>query len=182
MDATLISYKTMVATQLTMYWAFGSMLAAIASAGATLITLLYARKALDTWKQQEALKIKIDFKSAAVDLLYALDAMPDNWSHMHVNLARAAIDRGDINSSDKKREVQIYYLKQDMVESNRMAERRWMMCKPLLKDSELPELWKKFQHDFWLYSVKGGNKSEILPLLKKVVNDIDIFEESLKKD
>ncbi|ORM72380.1 hypothetical protein HA48_14580 [Pantoea wallisii] len=175
MGESLISYKTMVATQYSSYWAFGSMLAAIVSACATLITLHYARKALDTWKQQEALKIKIDFKSAAVDLLYALDAMPDNWSHMHVNLARVAIDRGDINSSDKKREVQIFYLKQDMVESNRMAERRWMMCKPLLKDSEMPELWKKFQHDFWLYSVKGGNKAEILPLLKKVVDEMVIF-------
>ncbi|ELY4572373.1 hypothetical protein SM001_004254, partial [Cronobacter sakazakii] len=165
MGETLISYKTMIATQLNMYWAFGSMLAAITSAVATLVTLYYARKALNTWKQQEALKIMIDFKSAAVELLYTLDAMPDNWSHVHVNIARAAIDRGDINTPTKKREVEIFYLKQDMVDANRLAERRWMMCEPLLEDSKITAGWKEFQKEFWRYSVRGGNKAELLPKL-----------------
>lgn len=175
MGETLVSYKTMVATQLNMYWAFGSMLAAITGAVATLITLYYARKALDTWKQQEALKIMIDFKSAAVDLLYALDAMPGNWSYMHVNIARAAIDRGDVNTSTKKREVEIYYLKQDMVDTNRLAQRRWMMCEPLLKDSRISVIWEEFQQEFWGYALRGGNKSEVLPKLRTVVNEMKIF-------
>lgn len=165
----------MVATQLNMYWAFGSMLAAITSAVATLVTLYYARKALNTWKQQEALKIMIDFKSAAVELLYALDAMPDKWSHVQVNLARAVIDRGNINTATEKREVEIFYLKQDMVDANRLAERRWMMCEPLLKDSKIIAAWNDFQKEFWGYSVRGGYKAGLLTKLRTVVTDMNIF-------
>lgn len=175
MGETLISYKTMLATQLTMYWAFGSMLAAIASAGATLITLHYARKALDTWKQQEALKIKIEFKSAVIELLHAVDAMPDNWSYMQVNTARSAIDRGEADSYPKREEVKIFYLKQDMVAANTIAIKRWIMCEQLLKGTEVAMKWNEFQKSYHSYAMKGGKKSEISPILRKIIEEMVIF-------
>ncbi|WP_313752338.1 hypothetical protein [Mixta calida] len=175
MDADLISYKTMVATQFSAYWAFGSMCAAIVGVAATLLTLRYARKALDTWKQQEALKIKIDFKSAAIELLHAIDAMPEQWSYVQVNIARSAIDRDEINTSAVKTKVGIFYLKQDMAAANTIAIKRWMMCEQLLEGTEVAASWKQFQKRYYHYAMKGGNKSEILPVLHRVVDRMVIF-------
>lgn len=175
MDADTISYKAMIATEHAANWALGSMIGTLIGAVTTSVTLFFAYKALNTWRQQEALKIKIDFKSAAVELLHAINAMPNNWSFHHVNAARGAVDRGDVNSSLKRNEVQIYYLKRDMVEANRLAERRWMMCEQLFKDSEVAVKWKNFQHDFFHYAMKGGNKADILPGLENLISRVIIF-------
>ncbi|WP_338570448.1 hypothetical protein VRB37_16430 [Erwinia billingiae] len=174
MDANLISFKTLVATQFSAYWAFGSMCAAIVGVVATIITLTYARKALHTWKQQEALKLKIDFKSATIELLHALDAMPENWSYVHVNIARSALDRGELKSTTEK-EVSIFYNKQDMAAANTIACKRWMMCEQLFSGSEVVESWSKFQNNYRQYAMKGGDKSVIRPLLLRVVKEIVIF-------
>ncbi|WP_349844440.1 hypothetical protein ABNP39_08180 [Pantoea dispersa] len=175
MDSDLISFESMIATRSAADWAFGSMLAAIISAGATIATLFYAAKALNTWRKQEELKLKLDFKLSLIELAYAIDAMPNNWSFMHVNVARNILKMIKERPGLRAEEVKIFYLKEDMVAAHRRALKSWIMCSQFFKKSRFVGVWSEFEKKYHNYEMKGGNKSDVLPLLNSMVNDIEIF-------
>ncbi|AOE45392.2 hypothetical protein BOW93_gp071 [Salmonella phage 118970_sal3] len=64
MNENYIAYETLVANRAAAEWACWAMIASWVSAGATIVTLFLAFKALFTWREQEKTKVKIDFRNA----------------------------------------------------------------------------------------------------------------------
>lgn len=175
MDSDLISFESMIAARTAANWAFGSMLATIASSVTAIVTLIYAAKALNTWRKQEQLKLKSDFKLAIIELTYAVDAMPDNWSYVHVNIARNILRMTREQTGHRSDEVKIFYLKEDMVAAHRRVLKSWLMCDQFFKKSKIEDNWKDFDVRYHQYVMKGGNKSDVLPALRSLVSEIVIF-------
>jgi len=175
MDADLISFESMLAAKSAANWAFGSMLATIASSVIAIVTLFYAAKALNTWRKQEELKLKSEFKLAIIELTYTVEAMPDNWSHVHVNTARSILRITKDPAAHVPDQLKILYLKEDMVSAHRRALKSWLMCDQFFKKSKIEDRWEKFDKRYHQYAMKGGNKSDVLPALKSLVSEIVIF-------
>lgn len=174
MGESLISYKTMVATQYSSYWSLGSMFAAIVSAIAAVTTVVIACKALNTWKQQEELKAKIEFKLALIELADVIDVMPRNWSRVQVNIARGIIERGEV-PAHREKEVEIFYQWKDLSKANREAGKRWMLCDKLYTGTKIEEDWKKFNSELHSYKMRGGNSTQVLPILSRIIENLAIF-------
>ncbi|WP_440531012.1 hypothetical protein [Serratia marcescens] len=63
MDADLISYESMLTAQESAKWAFWGMVATWGSLVVSALTLMLAYRALTSWKEQEKLKVKQNFKA-----------------------------------------------------------------------------------------------------------------------
>lgn len=59
-------------------WNMVSALGGCASALATIIAVIFAKKALSTWVEQEKIKVKMEFKKSLLNLKTLLVLMPDN--------------------------------------------------------------------------------------------------------
>ncbi|MEH4615083.1 hypothetical protein POY37_16585 [Klebsiella pneumoniae] len=78
MDASYIAYETLVANRNAAEWAFWSMIAAFISGTASVVTLIFAYRALTTWRDQEKTKVKMEFRLAIKQLRVAFLNMPLN--------------------------------------------------------------------------------------------------------
>lgn len=175
MDADFISYETMLATKDASNWAFWAMIASAVSALSAVVTILVADYALNTWQKQEALKVKINFKYAVLELISALDAMPDNWSYLHVNVARGILARYPEMTPNQKEEVGIYFKKRDLVSAHALALKSWLMCEELFDNSIIKESWEEFGTHYRDYIMRGGNKIELESLLNRITNGLKLF-------
>ena len=175
MDADFISYETMLATKDASNWAFWAMIASVVSALSAVITIVLAAKALNTWHKQEALKVKVNFKYAILELESALDAMPDNWSYLHVNVARSILSRYPEITPTQKEEVGIYFKKNDLISAHSLALKSWLMCEGLFNASTVKNNWRDFNALYKDYIMRGGDKMNLEPFLKKITNDLKLF-------
>ncbi|EGH4408963.1 hypothetical protein LRI04_003615, partial [Salmonella enterica subsp. enterica serovar Uganda] len=91
MNENYIAYETLVANRAAAEWACWAMIASWVSAGATIVTLFLAFKALFTWREQEKTKVKIDFRNALKKLKTALLFMPVNIDPEQLNDEREQV-------------------------------------------------------------------------------------------
>lgn len=102
MDTDIISYETMLATQNAANWALGAMLAAFAGLLVSIATLFFAKQAIDTWKQQEILKVKMDFKRSLMNLKTAFYQYPDHLDAAKIIHGREFLNHsGDLTIADQ---------------------------------------------------------------------------------
>lgn len=92
MDEKYIAYQVMVATREATNWAYWGMWATIASSLISFFTVVIAWRAIDTWKEQEKLKVKMDFKKSLMALKtecynfpFHLDAAKVEWGIQFLN-------------------------------------------------------------------------------------------------
>ncbi|BEN73202.1 hypothetical protein SMKC081_13470 [Serratia marcescens] len=116
MDANYISYENMIAArdavsvaQEAAGWAYFTMLLTAVSTTISLITLGIAWRAVDTWKKQEKLKIKMDFKKSLMALKTACYSYPDYLDKVKVVYGQKYVDscfeltRGDRDAANEAR-------------------------------------------------------------------------------
>lgn len=76
-------------------WNAVSAIGGVVSAGATIIAVCFAKQALTTWRDQEKLKLKIEFKKAVLNLRNLFLYMPKNWEKTPG--AKSALNRNSTN-------------------------------------------------------------------------------------
>ncbi|EPX2177598.1 hypothetical protein ACWXZN_004794 [Serratia marcescens] len=159
MDTDLINYETMLAAKDSAQWAWWTMAATIFSVFISLATLGMAYIALDSWREQERLKLKMEFKRTVLELSYSLDSMPDVWWFHHVNIARKRLKSYPEVANRIDDESQIYFKKQALKMAFDEASKAWIMCEHLYSNTREKELWFKFENDFRMYIIRGGEKN-----------------------
>lgn len=175
MNADLISYESMVAAKDSATYAFWSTCAAIVTSLASLATLGIAFTALDSWKEQERTKAKLEFKRSILGLHYALDAMPPNWSFHSINSAKARLKMHPKTADDLDDEVQIYFLKKSLGIAYAEAEKSWVMCGHLFINTDVENYWADFVKKYRNYFMRGGNKYEFENLIQKLQSELKII-------
>lgn len=156
MDEKQIALEAMLAAKDSAHWAWWTMAATIFSVLISLGTLGMAFSALGTWRQQEMLKLKMEFKRSILELSYALDSMPNNWSYMQVNLARARLQASPELASRVGDSAQLYINKMALKEAFNDSMKAWVMCEHLFSDTEIETLWSQFRSEFRDFIMRGG--------------------------
>ncbi|WP_220708576.1 hypothetical protein [Citrobacter freundii] len=72
MTANYIAYETLLTTIDSAHWAKFGVIAAWVAAAGSLLTLIVAASALNTWKKQEKTKIRSELKRSLLALDYAV--------------------------------------------------------------------------------------------------------------
>ncbi|HFQ9379769.1 hypothetical protein [Serratia marcescens] len=158
MDTDLINYETMLAAKDSAQWAWWTMAATIFSVFISLATLGMAYIALDSWREQERLKLKMEFKRTVLELRYSLDSMPESWSYHNVNIARERLKSYPQVANRIGDESEIYFKKQALKIAFDEASKAWIMCGYLYSDTQEEELWLKFNRGIREYIKTGGEK------------------------
>lgn len=175
MDSDLIAYEAMLAAKDSAEWAWWTMSAALATVFISLATLGFAYTALDSWREQEKLKLKMEFKRAILELSFSLDEIPQNWSFYQINTARARLKAYPelVNRIDD--ESQIYFQKQRLVDSFNDAKKAWLMCGHLFQDGIVNTEWRSFIKNFRPYIMRGGDKSDLISMINKLSSSLKII-------
>ncbi|KZP80136.1 hypothetical protein A3460_05405 [Enterobacter roggenkampii] len=87
------SYESMLAAREAANWAFWSMLVTAGGLLVSILTLYVATKAIHTWKKQEILKIKMDFKKSLMRLKTECYLFPE-----YVDVAKISYGQQFINA------------------------------------------------------------------------------------
>ena len=175
MDA-YISYQSLLAYRESADWAFWGMAAAWLSAALSFVTLFIARYTLNTWRKQEALKLKVSLKQAILELETVLQAMPLDWSFVEMNAGRMMVEQFNPSRDSSSGNVQLYYKRKDLEESFRAASKCWIMCDGLFKRSEVGKAWDEFDKQFKDYIRKSGDRKELELKLKATYTKMKLFK------
>ncbi len=181
MDADLISYETMLATRDSANWAFWTMLMAATSALLSFATILTAIYALKTWKQQEILKTKMEFKKALMELRTAVLFLPDKVEPKQVVLAKNILnDTTGIKTRGMEQEqIEAY---KDLAREVRELEngilncwKSWASTEDIFRGSEIEVLWKEVQKTYNAYMLQGEDKQPYLESIDILIRKDFVF-------
>lgn len=182
MDANYIAYETLIANRNAALWGLGSMIAAMISGVASIITLFFAYRALSTWRDQEKTKVKLDLRNAIRQLKASLMFMPPK------------IDPDELNSEREQVICKFFFedvpvIKQDIEEGEQNVKRfdelliyfdscqsSWLATEHLFDHTKLPSYWAEFELNFEKYVNGEGNKSALIELLNKITATPFVFE------
>lgn len=168
MDEKQIALEAMLAAKDSAHWAWWTMAATIFSFLISLGTLGMAFSALDTWRQQEMLKLKMEFKRSILELIYAMDSMPRNWSYHQINLARARLQASPEVANRVADPAQIYINKMALKDAFSGSTKAWIMCEHLFSETEIEVLWNKFRGEFRDYIMRGGDTNRLAGILESL--------------
>ncbi|HDZ9012145.1 TPA: hypothetical protein RUY31_004895, partial [Klebsiella quasipneumoniae subsp. similipneumoniae] len=116
MDA-YISYQSLLAYRESADWAFLGMLAAWVSASLSILTLLVAVYTLNTWRRQEALKLKLNLKQAILEFETDLENMPESWTIVELNAGRMVVEQLNPSRNLSNGHVLLFYKLKDLQKS-----------------------------------------------------------------
>ncbi|AIR62133.1 hypothetical protein F3J34_08495 [Klebsiella sp. Ap-873] len=165
MNEQLIAFEAMLAAKDSAQWAWWTMAASIATVLISLATLGMAFTALNTWRDEEELKLKMEFKRAVLELIYALESMPEIWWYHQISIARTRLNAYPEIANRIDDDAQIYFKKQALKEAFDDATKAWLMCEHLFSDSQTDSDWTKFNDEFRPYIMRGGNKQLLSNIL-----------------
>ncbi|RZK07202.1 MAG: hypothetical protein EOO84_10960 [Pantoea sp.] len=175
MDSDLIAYETMLAAKDSAEWAWWTMAAALAAVFISLATLGFAYEALNSWREQEKLKLKMEFKRAILELSFSLDDIPQVWYYNQINTAKARLKAAPELASSIGDQSEIYFKKKNLVDSFNEATKAWLMCGHLFEEEIIRTTWRQFSREFRPYIMRGGNKSSLTTLISKLGTDLKII-------
>ncbi|MEY1226019.1 hypothetical protein AB7098_15620 [Klebsiella aerogenes] len=173
---TYISYQSLLAYRESADWAFWGMAAAWLSASLSFVTLFIAGYTLNTWRKQEALKLKVSLKQAILELETALQAMPLEWTFVEINAGRMMVEKFNPSRDSSSGSVKVYYKRKDLEESFRAASKCWIMCDGLFKKGEVSKAWDEFDKQFKDYIRKSGDRKKLELKLKATYTKMKLFK------
>ncbi|EOW2370909.1 hypothetical protein ACNZA9_001774 [Cronobacter sakazakii] len=162
MDTDLISFETLLATRDSAYWVMWGAIATGVAALGSIVTLIVAAVALNTWKKQEKTKIRSELKRSLLALDYAVHMMPDMWNALIAQRINMAISQKSFCfNGDEDAVVAMIELKKCWHD----ALSAWVMCEGQLKKTNLTMLWHELSQ-IYLEFLEG--KTTKLTVLKKL--------------
>ncbi|EPY5246138.1 TPA: hypothetical protein MFL84_002950 [Klebsiella pneumoniae] len=174
MDA-YISYQSLLAYRESADWAFLGMLAAWVSASLSILTLLVAVYTLNTWRRQEALKLKLNLKQAILEFETDLENMPESWTIVELNAGRMVVEQLNPSRNLSNGHVLLFYKLKDLQKSFNTTSKCWVMCDGLFKN-EISNHWSEFVIQYKSYSRRGGDKEELHSKLQGLYTKMKLFK------
>ncbi|MDC6111319.1 hypothetical protein [Serratia rubidaea] len=165
MDADLISYESMLVARDSANWAFWGMIAAWGSAFMSLITCGLACFALNTWKKQEQLKVKKDFKASLIQLRRLLIWLPGTIDVATLMAGRRLIYDSKVTmqigmDAGRFNHCKDYAMNfQSLEDGMQKCWECWAATEDLLSKTEIGELWRDTTSMYNEYTQGRSDKS-----------------------
>lgn len=190
LDADMISLESMIAAKESAQYALRTMLATeeasslalwmlITTAVGTIfsiVTLYCAFRALNTWREQEQLKVKVEFKKSLIRLHDILLDMPEHNLTFISNIGRNnRTIMGDSKRHIITKELNVLYQKEALEEEFEKAEHNWAISEELFIGSTTYNDWAEFKSIYHRYTKFNQSKSGLCELLSKMKAEIVIF-------
>ncbi|ELD7982262.1 hypothetical protein KC915_22845 [Enterobacter hormaechei] len=173
MDTDLISFETLLATRDSAYWVMWGAIATGVAAFGSIMTLIVAGAALNTWKQQEKTKIRSELKRSLLALDYAVHMMPDSWNSLTAQRVNIAITQKAFHfDGDQDAIVAMIELKKCWHD----ALSAWVMCEGQLKQTNLTKLWNELSNIYLEFLEGETAKLKVLEKLAEMHSVKFIFD------
>ncbi len=181
MNAEYISYEAMVAARDAADWAFCSMLGTWGSVLFTGGALIYANRALSTWRDQEKTKVKAEFKKSILSIRNGLMFMPLKWNRAQLATSKRieGVDSEVAGRLASKLGSDILLLSQNyknLLDAHNAANDAWVMCEHLFVGTLIEELWHSVNDGFMEYMQGGREHAVLFEPLNNLYNQPFIFE------
>ncbi|HHA1269908.1 hypothetical protein [Enterobacter mori] len=156
------------------------------SACASIVTLYFAKSALNTWKAQEILKTKKDFKLALLEMKFVVLWLPESIDVDHLMVGRRLLYGADeelkaplLNKQVKAFEG--YALEFEKFEdAMQKCARMWFASESLFKGNQVELLWKGIFEAYNEYSQGRQNQSFFIKKLDELLVVDMYFEANVK--
>jgi len=179
-ESAAYALRTMLATEAAAEWTFWMLVAASISAITSFVMLYYAFRALSTWREQEQLKVKVDFKKSIISMHDLLLKMPDQNLVFLSNIGRNIKSfRAVENPVADTKELKAMYQKQALEEEFAKAEQSWAISEELFIGTKTHEDWVKFKDLYFKYAKLNKPKNGLCELLSTMQSDLVIFQPKL---
>lgn len=190
LDADMISYeamiaskeaaesalRTMIATEAAAEWAFYMLILTLISVVFSLVMLIYAFRALSTWREQEQLKIKVEFKKSLISMHDLLLVMPDEKLTFLSNIGKRILSySGGQEPLHSSQELTAFYQKKALEDEFAKAEHNWAICEELFLGTKTSKDWDFFKRSYFDYAKLNKPKNGMCELLSTMKSDLHIF-------
>jgi hypothetical protein len=151
------------------------------SALATIVALFYAKKALNTWREQEKTKSKMDFKKSLMLVKNALLLMPDILSMEELAHARASIQAKWVFKNIEPIESVIQAGEGSIAEFERLlsafenCSNCWVATEHLFDNSQIYDKWMDLNTYYQMYLGGKTSKNELFDSLNKLYSQRFVF-------
>lgn len=175
-ESAQYAFRTMLATEEASSWALWMLITTAVGTIFSIVTLYCAFRALNTWREQEQLKVKVEFKKSLIRLHDILLDMPDKNLTFMSNIGknnRAII--GDAKKHHVSKELNALLQKEALEEEFEKAEHNWAISEELFIGSTTYKDWEKFKSIYHSYAKLNQSKSGLCELLSKMKTEIVIF-------
>lgn len=173
MSSDFISFESMLAARESANWTYWIMVATWISLVTSLGTFFLAFLALNSWKQQEKTKVKMNFKKEILNLKNVITAVPRDFRFGVVRFIKI-IDTIDDYSKDSEK-LRMVLLGENIESSWRKTLDAWVMSESLLKETAVNDIWNELSEYFELFMLDQKSKEDILLVLSKIYHSKFIF-------
>ncbi|HGM5416863.1 TPA: hypothetical protein ACKP1J_001212 [Serratia liquefaciens] len=181
MDTDLISYESMLAARDSASWAFWGMVATWSSLVVSVLTLVLAYLALTSWKKQEELKVKQNFKESLFQLRSLLLSMPERIEVYKLSQGRQLLTNPDaifqIGILPKDFNQRKEYAKdfERVEEGMQKCLACWIATENLLSGTKLNQLWRSISIAFEGYAQGKGKKADLTKEIDMMLEQSFVF-------
>lgn len=123
-------------------WDAVSAIGGVVSAGTTIIAVYFAKQALTAWRDQEKLKLKIEFKKSVLNLRNLFLYMPKNWDK--IPGARSALNRNSTNLIHGPSVINTSLPPElkSILDALNHANDCWVMCEHIFDGTSVESNWR----------------------------------------
>lgn len=181
MDADIISYESMLAARDSANWAYWGMVAVWISVPVSVLTFVLACIALNTWKKQEKLRVKKDFKASLFQLRTLLLYMPDEIDELKLQQGRKFLKNPAV-------EFQIGLLQQEFNERKDYAKEFihieegmqkcfacWVDTENILLGTKVSKFWSNIITAYEKYVLGEGKKLDVIKEIDAMLEQPFVF-------
>ncbi|MHP61605.1 hypothetical protein D9F47_22465 [Escherichia coli] len=157
-----------------------SMIGTTVSAIVSMITLFFAKTALNTWRHQEVLKSKKDFKMALLELKFVTLWQPDEIDPVQLRVGRNILYSENDLRKTKLPVEQITAFKglakefEKLEDSMQMCARYWFATEKLFKDTDVEKLWGNIMAAYNEYTQGKRNQDYFIWHLDELIK-VDLY-------
>ncbi|QFH70978.1 hypothetical protein [Atlantibacter subterraneus] len=157
-----------------------SMIGTCVSAVASLVTLYFARVALNAWKEQEVLKSKKDFKMSLLELKFVTLWQSSTIHPEHLRVGRNLLyDANEFKNSqlteDEKNIYKGFAIEFEKFENAmQMCARHWLASEKLFKGTKVERLWGGICQAYNEYTQGMKNQAYFIEKLDELIK-IDLY-------
>ncbi|CNE17219.1 TPA: hypothetical protein PXM11_001619 [Yersinia enterocolitica] len=159
-----------------MNWEAISALGTWASVIVTCVALIYAAKALSTWREQEKVKAKMGFKKSLLNFRQSFIFMPDIFDMQLAAAGNSLILMGDAEGSEKYNLIEYARGLKNLVAAYENCNGCWVATEHLFDGKGESELFNELIDRFNGYLAGNTTKDEFVKLLINLYSRRFVFE------
>ncbi|MFP7605614.1 hypothetical protein [Serratia quinivorans] len=141
-----------------------------------LLTLFIANKALNTWREQEQTKAKMEFKKSLLALRNLLIIMPESWIKAQLVLGEKLKNASEYARTMNHEDMEVAHNLFAFTQAMNHANDSWVMCEHLFDGSKVATNWTNAQTCMNSYIQNRKGKNDVFEALNSLYSMRFVFE------